>query len=69
MYCLLFLVDGAFRTGYKFRPKHMEDMNCVFKKPCTVEAEEPSTNMHQIIKAKSIKFIIISLFVYKYKLF
>lgn len=47
----------------------MEGMNCVFKKPCTVEAEEPSTNMHQIIKAKSIKFIIISLFVYKYKLF
>lgn len=38
----------------------MEDMNCVFKMPCTMQAEEPTTNMHQIIKAKS-KFVIISL--------
>lgn len=39
----------------------MEGMNCVFKMPCTVQAEEPSTNMYQIIKAKSSKFVIISL--------
>lgn len=44
-------------------------MNCVFKMPHMVQAEEPSTNMDQIIKAKSFKCIIISLFVYKYKLF
>lgn len=36
-------------------------MNCVFKMPHMVQAEEPSTNMHQIIKAKSSKCIKIYL--------
>lgn len=67
--CKVFLVGGAFRTDYKFRLKHMEDMDCVFKMTSTVQAEEPSTNMLQTIKAKSSRFIIITLFLYKYKLF
>lgn len=36
-------------------------MNCVFKMPHMVQAKEPSSNMHQIITAKSSKCIIISL--------